>query len=188
MASMQNKELKAIGFKTIGQNVSISKKASFHNPENIGIGDNVRIDDFCILSAGDGGITIGNYVHIACYASLIGRGSIILKDFAGISGRVSIYSGNDDYSGNFLTGPTVKEEYRNVTVGEVIIGKHAVVGAGSVILPKVRVGTGAIIGALSLVKKDCRAFGIYAGCPAKFIKKRSRSFQKLEKQFLHSQK
>ena len=43
-------ELKQIGFKRIGENVLISRKASIYQPELIEIGNNVRIDDFCILS------------------------------------------------------------------------------------------------------------------------------------------
>ena len=43
-------ELKEIGFKKYGENVLISRKTSIYNPEKIIIGNNVRIDDFCILS------------------------------------------------------------------------------------------------------------------------------------------
>ena len=46
------KELLSIGFKSYGINVLISRYARFYRPENIVIGDHVRIDDFCILSAG----------------------------------------------------------------------------------------------------------------------------------------
>jgi len=57
-------ELSQIGFKSLGDNVLISKKTSFYGISRICIGNNVRIDDFCVLSAGIGGIFIGNYVHI----------------------------------------------------------------------------------------------------------------------------
>ena len=60
-------EIKKIGFKSIGNNVLISKKASFYNAETMVIGNNVRIDDFCILS---GIIEIRDYVHIAAYSGL----------------------------------------------------------------------------------------------------------------------
>ena len=69
-------ELNKMGFKSIGKNVLISKKASIYSPEKIKIGDHVRIDDFTILS---GNITIGNYVHISAYVALYGRFGIEIR-------------------------------------------------------------------------------------------------------------
>ena len=186
MPQLKKEELKK--FKYVGKNVLISSLASIHNPENISIGDYSRIDDFCILSAGEGGISIGRNVHIAVYVSLIGKENIHIDDFAGISSRTSIYSSNDDYSGNFMTGPTVDTHFTNVIHGSVYIGKHAVIGAGSVILPHVKIMEGAIVGALSLVKMDCESFGIYTGVPAKKISKRSNRLLQLEKEFLKTEK
>ena len=148
MAFLDDKELKSLGLKSIGKNVSISDKASFYNPGNIAVGNSVRIDDFCILSAGPGGIHIGNNVHIACYCSIVGQGRVILEDFSGISARVSVFSSSDDYSGEHMTAPTIPEEYRKVDAGDVIIGKHAVIGVGTVILANVAIETGAAVGAL----------------------------------------
>lgn len=180
MSFLTEVEIQKIGFKHIGKNVKISDKASIYNPANIFIHDYARIDDFCILSAGDGGIEIGRYVHIGCYSSLIGKGKIFLKDFSGISGRVSIYSSNDDYSGLYMAHPTIPDQYRNVSVGDVTLDSHAIIGTGAVILPDVHIGTGAVIGALSLVKKSCDAFGVYAGVPAKFVKWRNKNLLDLE--------
>ena len=184
MAYLTKEQLNSYGFKHIGENVKISEKASVYNPSQISIDDNARIDDFCILSAGSGGITIGKYVHIGCYSSLIGRGSITLEDFSGISGRVSIYSSNDDYSGNHLAHPTIPEQFRNVQDGNVILRKHAIVGVGSVILPNVDIGTGVVVGALSLIREDCEEFGVYVGCPAKKTKTRNRNLLTAEQKFL----
>ena len=57
MSFLNDEQLKDLGLKSYGKNVIISDKASLYNAKNISIGNNVRIDDFCILSAGDGGIT-----------------------------------------------------------------------------------------------------------------------------------
>jgi len=180
MPFLQDEQIHAMGFRYLGKNVRISDKASIYNPSKISIDDHARIDDFCILSAGEGGITIGKYVHIGCYSSLIGEGSIILEDFSGISGRVSIYSSNDDYSGDYMAHPTVPEEYRHVEHGNVILRKHAIIGAGAIILPNCEIGMGAVVGALSFVKENCQEFGVYAGCPAKRIKWRERKLLELE--------
>ncbi len=173
-------ELEDFGFAALGKNVRLSRKASLHNPAKIAIGDNSRIDDFCVLSAGEGGIHIGRHVHIAVYVALIGKGKITIEDFVGLSSRVAVYSSNDDYSGEWLTGPTLSPAFTNISSAPVRVGRHVVVGAGSVILPGVSLEEGAIVGALSLVNKDCESFGMYAGVPAKYLKARSRRLLELE--------
>ncbi len=172
----------AMGFASMGEDVRLSDRASYYNCGGIHIGSHVRVDDFCVLSAGEGGIVIGDYVHIAVYCSLIGKGRIELRDFSGLSSRVAVYSSNDDYTGRFLTNPTVPDEFRGVEHADVVLGRHALVGAGSVVLPGVVLNEGAAVGALSLVKKDCEAFSIYSGVPAKRIMKRRQDLLELERQ------
>jgi galactoside O-acetyltransferase len=184
MSFLSETELNQIGFKYLGKNVKISDKSVFYNPARISIQDHTRIDDFCILSAGKGGIEIGRYVHIACYCSLIGSAPIKLQDFVGISGRTSIYSSNDDYSGNYLTNPNIPDKFKNVTSKEVVLEKHALTGVGVVVLPGVRIKEGAAVGAHSFVKRDCEPFMVYAGNPTKAIKERSRKLLDLERIFL----
>lgn len=170
-------ELAALGFKQIGKQVMISRKASVYSPEKISIGDHVRIDDFCILS---GTITIGSYIHISAYTALYGRYGIVLEDFVTISGRVIVYSQNDDYSGSHLTNPMVPVEYTNITGAEVVFKKHAIVASGSVILPGVCMHEGACLGAMSMAKTDIPEWTIYAGIPAKKVSQRDRKILELE--------
>ena len=174
-------ELQALGLARCGHDVKISRKASLYNCGSISIGNHVRIDDFCVLSAGAGGIVIGDHVHIAVFSSMIGAGRTELGDFCNISSRVSIYSSNDDYSGMTMTNPMVPPEFTGVTHSPVNIGKHAIIGSGSVVLPGVRIEAGVAIGALSLVAEDCHEFGIYAGIPAKKIGDRKRDLFELER-------
>lgn len=180
MGFLSQEQLQDIGFLSLGNNVFISDKVSIYNPSNIKIGNNVRIDDYCVLSAGAGGIEIGDYVHVAVFVSLIGAGKITLSDFCGLSSRVAVYSSNDDYSGEHMTNPMVPNRYTCVEHGDVMIGRHAIIGAGSVLLPGVTLGTGVAIGALSLISKDCEAFGIYVG--RKRIGDRKKNVLDLEKQ------
>jgi dTDP-4-amino-4,6-dideoxy-D-glucose acyltransferase len=181
MATLSRVALEAIGFASLGDNVRVSDKVSVYNPGNISIGSDVRIDDFCVLSAGEGGIEIGNFVHIAAYSSLIGAGRITLSSFSNLSSRVSIYSSNDDYTGEFMTNPMVPTEFTNVRKANVHIAKHVIIGCGSVVLPGVTLELGAAVGALSLVNCDCEEFGIYAGSPVRFIKQRKRDLLEVEK-------
>lgn len=186
MSFLSNDELVGLGLAGFGSNVLISEKCSIYGAERISFGDNVRVDDFCVLSAGEGGISIGSYIHIAVYASLIGRESIEILDFANISSRVSIYSSNDDYSGKYMTNPTVPEKYKGVVHRPVKIGRHAIIGSGCIILPGVNVHDGVAVGALSLVKSDCEEFSIYSGSPAERRAERRRNLLDLERQFLAS--
>jgi acetyltransferase-like isoleucine patch superfamily enzyme len=184
MAMLSRSVIKSMGFSSVGENVLISDQASFYNCKNISLGNNVRIDDFCVFSAGDGGIFIGNYVHVAVYTSLIGSGVITLSDFCNLSSRVAIYSSNDDYSGAVMTNPMVPSKYTDVTQADVFLGKHVIVGSGSIILPGSSLAEGAAVGALSLVNKNCRPFGIYAGVPVVYIRARQKKLLDLEKKLL----
>lgn len=171
------KELEELRLKSFGKDVLLSRKCSIYSPERISIGDNVRIDDFCILS---GDITIGNHVHIAAGCMLFGgKLGIVIEDFAGLSSRCAIYAESDDYSGGYLTNPTLPLECRNIIGGKVIIGKHVIVGTGCSVLPKVEIGEGAAIGSMSLVNKSLDEWGCYAGIPCRRIKDRSRDLLKL---------
>jgi acetyltransferase-like isoleucine patch superfamily enzyme len=177
-------ELLYLGINSVGENVQVSRKCSMYGASRISFGNNVRIDDFCVLSAGSGGISIGNFVHIAVFTSLQGEGQIVLEDFVGLSSRVSIYSSNDDYFGTYLSNPTVPVQFTGVQSGPVTIGKHVLVGSGSVVLPNVKIGQGAVVGALSLIQESCEEFYIYKGNPAKKLLKRSKNLLEIEKQLM----
>jgi len=184
MAFLNENDLKNLGFKALGSNVKLSDKASVYNPARISIGDNTRIDDFCILSAGDGGIEIGSYVHISCYVSLLGAEKITVEDYVALSTRVAVFSSDDDYSGAFMVNPTIPKKLTNVTNKSVLIQKHTIIGTGSIILPGVTIAEGAAAGALSLIKDDLESFWLYGGIPAKKIKKREEKLLTLEKEIL----
>lgn len=181
---LERSELLKMGFKKLGKNVLISNKTSIYGAKNIVIGDNVRIDDFCVLSAGNNGIEIGNNVHIAVFCSIIGQEKIVMNDFSGLSSRVSIYSSTDDYSGEFMTNPTVDSKFTNVINGEVILRKHVIVGAGTIILPNVKISDYSAVAALSLVVKNVEEFKIVGGIPARIIKERKNNLINLECEFL----
>ena len=175
-------ELKAIGFASVGRNVLISRKASIYYPQKINIGNNVRIDDFCILS---GKITIGNYIHIAAQTLMFaGKAGIEMHDFSGTSSKVAIYAESDDYSGSYMSNPTVPDKFRSIISKKVTLERHVLVGVACVILPGVTLGEGSSFGAMSLINKSSESWSIYVGTPAKKIKERSKELLKLEDKLL----
>lgn len=162
-------ELLLMGFKSIGKGCLISRKASFYGIGRISIGDNVRIDDFCILS---GNITLGNNIHISAYVALYGAEGIVFEDYTGISARSTIYSAMDDFTGEYLIGPIHPKEYTNVTGGKVIIKAYTQIGAHTLVFPNLTIGEGCMVGACSMVRKDLYPWGVYCGIPVQRIKNR----------------
>jgi acetyltransferase-like isoleucine patch superfamily enzyme len=179
-------ELRELGIGSVGKNVMVHDSAILVDVEQIELGSNVRIDPFCILSAAGGFIRIGSYVHIAAHVDIFGGKGVILGDFSGLSHGVRVYSVSDDYSGKSLTNPTVPKEYLRTKGGEVNLGRHVIVGAGSVILPGVSIGEGTSVGALSLIRKSLEPWGVYAGSPVKRIGSRSQDLLDDEKLLLSS--
>ncbi len=181
MAFLSASQIADMGFKSVGRDVRISAKASIYGAASIELGDRVRIDDYAVISAGKGGVHIGAHVHIACFCGIFGRDRVVLGDFAGLSSRVVIYSSTDDYSGDFLTNPTVDEVFRNVKSAPVVLGDHVIVGSNSTVLPGVTLEKGCAVSAHSLVTKSFNAFKLVGGVPARVIKKRSDVVLLLEK-------
>jgi len=156
-----------------GDDVTVWPLAKIVNPEVITIGDSVIVDDFAFIMGGES-CHIGSFVHIASFASISGGGELVMGDFVGLSTGGRIYTGNDDYLGGCLTGPTVPHPYRVAIRSFVHIGNHAVIGANSVVLPGVTIGEGVAIGANSFVNADCEPWMIYAGAPVRPIRSRPR--------------
>jgi len=180
---LNNEELKSLGLQSFGNNVLISRNASIYGANTISIGDHVRIDDFCILS---GKISIGSYVHISAYTALYGKSGIDIADYVTISGRVLVYSENDDYSGEYMTNPMLPSGFTNVRGAKVIFEKHTIIASGSIVLPGVKFFEGACVGAMSLIKSDISPWTIFAGVPAVYIKDRKKNILDLEQQLKKS--
>ena len=182
MAYLSQKQLESLGFKSLGINVKISDKASIYNHHQIEIGDNSRIDDFCILS---GKIEIGSYCHITPMCLIAGgEPGISIADYSTLAYGVKVFSQSDDYSGESMVNSLIPKKYKNEYFSQVYIGKHVIVGAGAVIFPGVCLEEGCSIGSMSLVLKSTKAWGIYAGIPAKRIKERSKKLLTLVDDFI----
>lgn len=156
-----------------GQDVTIHEAAKIAGAEQMEVGDSVVIDDFTLVLAA-GGVRLGSFVHIGSHVFIGGGGGLVMEDFSGLSGGVRVYTGNEDYLGGQLTNPTVPAPWRVASRMPVHIGRHAIVGSGTVVLPGVTIGEGVAVGALSVVARDLEPWTIYAGNPAKPIKARPR--------------
>lgn len=180
MGFLNKEQLKKLGFKSFGENVLISDKASIYSPHLITIGSNVRVDDFSILS---GEIKLGSYIHIAAYSALYGKFGITMEDFTGLSPRCTLFSATDDFSGQHLISPMVPEQFTEVTGGSILIKRLSQIGAGTIIMPNITINEGVAVGAMSFVNIDLQEWGIYAGVPARKINERDRTCAELAKKF-----
>jgi acetyltransferase-like isoleucine patch superfamily enzyme len=177
-------DLAGEGFARLGSNVRIASTCTIVGAGNISIGDNVRIDGYCTLAVVHGKLTIGSHVHIGGYCALLAAEGIEMADFSGLAWGVQIHTRSDDYSGRYMTNPTVPAQYTNAKKGPVRLGRHVIVGAGAVLLPGVALAEGVAVGAQSLVTKSLPEWGIYNGVPARRIAQRSRDLLALEKAYL----
>jgi acetyltransferase-like isoleucine patch superfamily enzyme len=174
-------ELSGLGFKQLGDDVKISRNAIFYGAAFISIADKSRIDDFSIISASSTGeVQIGAYVHLGANVNLFGNSGIKIGDYSGISPGTRLFSESDNFSGDFLTNPTIQRNLRNVKSGSIELEQHSIIGSNCVVLPGVIVGEGTAVGALSLVDKSLDKWGIYAGVPARRLKNRNRGLLELE--------
>lgn len=173
-----------MNFKSFGKGSKISDWARVYKPEMIEIGDNVRIDDFCMLSGGSG-IKLGNHIHIACGSYLFGGGGIVFEDFVQISTHISFFSQSDDFTGQSLVGPQIPMRYKPfLRSGQITLKRHVLLGKGCTVLPNVTIAEGCSVGAHSLIAENTQPWGIYAGTPAKRIGERVKDMLFLEIPFL----
>lgn len=158
----------------ISKTAKIYPLAKIVGVNEIEIGHHSQIDDFVFINTGVE-CRLGKFVHIASFCSIIGGGCFVMRDFSGLSAGCRIITGSDDFSGGFLTNPTVPAQFTNVHVSKVIIGKHAIIGTNSVIFPGVTIGEGVAVGAGVTVRKDLDPWTIYVGTSPRAVGKRDKA-------------
>lgn len=185
MPYLSEDELKGLRLKHLGSNVKISTKASIYDAEKIHIGDNCRIDDFCVIS---GSVKMGRNVFIAPHC-LVAGGELGVEfgDFSTLAYYVQVFSQSDDYLGETLTNSTVPAKFKSEKKAAVFLGRHVIIGAGSIVMPGVEVADGCSVGAHSLVNRSTAPWGVYFGSPARRIRERSKGLLELEKAYLSEQ-
>jgi galactoside O-acetyltransferase len=142
--------------------VKVFPSSKIIGAEHIRFGSPVLIDDFVFISTRRPS-SIGSYVHIPMFSSIVGGETFILEDYSGLSAGVRIFTGSDDFTGDGFGNPTIPETYRHTTRAPVVLRRFAIIGANSVILPGVEIGEGVAVGAGSVVTRDLAPWGVYIG-------------------------
>ena len=130
--------MRELFYNQIGENSIVYNQLTVVRPKNVKIGKNVTVMNGALMMSA-GGITLEDNVLIAANVQLI--------------------SNNHDPYDRYV-----------ITCKPILIKEGAWVGAGATILPGVTVGKHAIIGANSVVSKDIPDYAVAVGCPAKVIK------------------
>ncbi len=182
MAYYSAEKLANFGFRSLGENVKISDKASIYAPEQIEIGDHSRIDDFCVIS---GRVAIGSYSHITPMCLIAGgEPGVFLSDFCTLAYGVFMFAQSDDFSGTSMVNSMIPKKYKREIKEPVFVGRQSVFGARTVVMPGVKVAEGCSFGAVSLVNKSTSPWGVYVGQPARRVKERNKDLLVLEEEFL----
>lgn len=127
-----------------GKNTQFVTFSKFFKPENISIGNNVFINQQCIL---------------------VGEEKITIEDNVSIGFRSMIITSNNETHINPETGN--RKHYDQ----PIHIGKNVWIGAGATILSGVTIGQGSVVAAGAVVTKDVPPFTLVGEVPARIIKR-----------------
>ncbi len=180
-------------FKKTGRGVVFGRNMTIRHPKKIEIGDNVVFDDNSVVDAkgeDNQGIVIGNNVLIGRNTTLSCKGGdILIGDFSNIGPDNTIISESSISIGQYvftagklymIAGGTHSFDRTDIPIwhqpsiskGGIRIEDDVWIGAACTILDGVKIGTGAVIGAATLVHKRIKAYSVNLGNPAQVVKMR----------------
>jgi acetyltransferase-like isoleucine patch superfamily enzyme len=153
----------------------ISHRATLdlHNRSDLIIGKNVSISHYTYIvsvaseNGKDSTLTIGDDVYIGEFNNIrAGGGGVVIGARCMISQHVSIIAVNHSVD---PSGKPMPDEYDSTKCG-VSIGEGVWIGCNSVILPGVTIGRHAVVGAGSIVTKSIPPNCVVVGNPARIIR------------------
>jgi acetyltransferase-like isoleucine patch superfamily enzyme len=153
--------------KRAGHCLQVGPSVVFKHPETMEFGDAVFIGaQVTIQGRYDGTCKIGDHVWIGPQAYFDAR-SLELEDYVGWGPGAKVLG--SAHTGEPLDAPIIAT---GLVIKPVFVGRGADVGMNASILPGVRIGANAIVGAGAVVTQDVPEYAIVAGVPAKFLRSR----------------
>jgi len=141
-------------FKKHGEKIKICPTARIVNSENLELGNNVIIGDFCFINAGKR-TSIGNNSQLNAYSSIIGGGETYILDNVCISYYAMILSGTDTPQGKYMVDAYPLSQ-RKVIRGKITLEPNVFVGAHAIVTvskkdSNILIGRNSVLGANSYI-------------------------------------
>lgn len=153
-------------FASIGENVIFESGVLVFHPENISLGDNVYIGHYAILKGYyKNKFLIGNNVWIGQGCFFHSAAGITIGNDVGIGPGVKIITSSHQLDENKAI------LHSSIVNAPVIIEDECDIGTGAILMPGVRIGRGAQVGAGAVVTKNVASYSVVAGVPAKVLRK-----------------
>ncbi|OWY71172.1 hypothetical protein B7486_11255 [cyanobacterium TDX16] len=159
----------------LGQDTIIDQNVEIWGPAAVSIGSRCHIDTSVRLAAGErrhrqkGSIKIGNHVHLGPGVHIAGRGTVVIKDYVGVSAMAHLYSATNTIELPEDPGQLISMSHRAppdqqfVIEKPIVIEEYAFLGMMSRIMPGVRIGKGAVIHSSTEIWKSVPPFANVAG-------------------------
>jgi acetyltransferase-like isoleucine patch superfamily enzyme len=188
-----------IRLKKCGKNLKVSIGVEIINPGQVEVGDNVWLDDYSLIIAGNhkltgnkkeifftnnnfklnqGDVKIGNYIHIAPYCILNGFGAgIHIKDDTTLAAGVKVYSASNTYKDKSSENKrkiSMSPKSKNYSVvyykKPVVIGERCFLALNSSVICS-ELSNDVLVKANSVILRDVASHSVMIGTPAIVEKK-----------------
>jgi len=153
--------------KSVGNDLQVGVGVVLKHAETMEFGDCVFIGSQVMIQGRfDGICRIGNHVWIGPQAYFDAR-QLVLEDYVGWGPGAKVLG--SAHTGIPIEDPIITTD---LVIKPVVVETGADVGMNASILPGVRIGAHAIVGAGAVVTSDVPAYAIAAGVPARVLRSR----------------
>jgi len=128
------------------------------------LGDYSVIEDYAIINNAVGDIVIGNYTRIGLNNTLIGP--VAIGNKVNLAQNVAISGLNHNFED---IDKLIAEQ--GISTKQITIEDNVWIGANSVVLPGIRIGKHVVVGAGSVVTRDVPPYRVVVGNPARVVKR-----------------
>ena len=151
----------------VGRNVTfgIGATLTLIHGGSIKLGSNCKIHKGAIIGSYGGNISLGNNCTVNPYSILYGHGNLTIGDNVRIAAHTVIIPANHKFERTDI--PICKQ---GISANGIVIDDDVWIGANVTILDGVKIGSGSVISAGSVVNKDVEEYSIVGGVPAKILK------------------